>query len=229
MMKNKKVIIGLSSILLLSGSIMLFKVLNNRSDNGEVTESVALLSTLKDSSLQVEETTISEEVNTTQINQIEESQNNSEQRQNVSHKSIPDKVEKKSEQNKSVPKIDSPKTNQVTNETKNQSKADNISDDTMYVNGVKGTKNNDGSTTYNVKMITKENTKQAHPDEWYIERQAKDAQGRRVPVFKTMEEAIDYAVKNVKNWHGASGWAVYTVATENYAKIGYYPYFHSFE
>lgn len=148
--------------------------------------------------------------------------------------STPTKSEGQKQVAQVQPKQETKQTTQAT-QPKNQNQSTQnttaSNNNTTSLNGAKGTKNSDGSASFNAKIITKENTKQKHPDEWYINKYARDSQGRRVPVFKTMKEAFEWGEKHAENetWYGAQGWTARMLMTETGVTLGYYPYMHSFD
>lgn len=240
--KNKKVVLYLSGVIVLGGGVVALNIKNNQSKEVAVVTSKVTLST------QIETTTKSD------ITQDSESAKSVEEKQNEAlTTTVQDSTQEvkqemaeitKSDESKqmqtymntqqtvaSQPKkpVEQPKQNNNNNnvESTNIPKNNTTNHNNHRTNHSNSSSNN--SQTYH--LVTKENTKQAHPDSYYIEQQARDSQGRRVPFFKTFKEAAVWGEKHADNetWYGAQGWAVRAVITESNILIGYFPYMHSFD
>lgn len=238
--KNKKVIIGLCSVILLGGGLVVANAMNGTSKVNEAVESVAVLSTQVETTLQSEEIKLNEEEKNVEENSVEsvltvvQEQETTQQVQLTSQNSTTTNTTTQSsqvtkpveqpKQNNNVAVVNTPKTNQANSNT-NVNHNSNNNNNTNQNNGIKVTNESDGSMTISgYKSVTKENTTQAHPDSYYIEKYARDSQGRRVPVFKTMREAFEWGEKHADNetWYGLTGWEVLGVVTEKGIHLGWY-------
>lgn len=233
--KNKKVVLYLSGVIVLGGGVVALNIKNNQSKEVAVVTNKVTLST------QIETTTKSD------VTQDSESAKSVEEKQNEAlTTTVQDSTQEvkqemaeitKSDESKqmqtymntqqtvaSQPKkpVEQPKQNNNNNnvESTNIPKNNTTNHNNHRTNNSNSSSNN--SQTYH--LVTKENTKQAHPDSYYIEKYARDSQGRRVPVFKTIQEANAWGYKHMENetWYGLTGFHTQAVVTETGIIIGYY-------
>lgn len=229
--KNKKVVLYLSGVIVLGGGVVALNIKNNQSKEVAVVTSKVTLST------QIETTTKSD------VTQDSESAKSVEEKQNEAlTTTVQDSTQEVKQEMAEITKSDEstqmqtymntqqtaasqPKKTVEQPKQNNNVESTNIpKNNTTNHNNHRTNNSNSSSNNQTYHLVTKENTKQAHPDSYYIEKYARDSQGRRVPVFKTIQEANAWGYKHMENetWYGLTGFHTQAVVTETGIIIGYY-------